>query len=221
MAKKSFLKLQQKIDIILLPAGTRYKSLIQEVEQETLSVTVPYSRGQYIPLHPGEKVNVEFAIKDAVYSFETTVLDRKKSNQVPLLVITRPAMFSRRQRRNFVRLEALLPVHFRTLIKADGSPGSEISDVMQGKTVDISGGGLQVTCSTSVTVARGDTVLISLKPDDGNPRDLSLQGTVTWLKEDTYTRTVRFGVFFTDITEADQERIIGYIFSKMRRRTQR
>lgn len=218
MVKQSLLKLQQKIMIIDPSDSMRYKSLIAEVDTDSLSITVPFRQGGQLAFDRGSKLRVEFAVKDAIYSFEATVIDRKKSNQVPLLVINRPAMFSRRQRRDFVRLPLLLPVSFRVLASNNDSSNPKISEVITGKTVDISGGGLQVACSTRVN--RNDKILLSLRPEDGNPQSLSLSGTVSWVDEDVYTRTVRFGLNFSEIKELEQERIIKFIFSKMRQRTQ-
>jgi c-di-GMP-binding flagellar brake protein YcgR len=212
------LKVQQKIMIIDPSNRVRYKSLIAEVDTDSLSITVPFRQGGQMAFDRGCKLRVEFAVKDAIYSFEATVINRKKSNQVPLLVINRPTMFSRRQRRDFVRLPLLLPVSFRVISSNDDSSNAKISEVITGKTVDISGGGLQVACSTRVN--RNDTILLSLRPEDGNPQSLSLSGTVSWVDEDVYTRTVRFGLNFAEIKELEQERIIKFIFNKMRQRTQ-
>lgn len=216
MEKKSRLQLQQKLEIMPLPEGEWFKSSVQELDSETLSVTLPYRHGQYLTALRGQKLKVEFAIDDAVYSFETEVVGRKKSNQVLLLVLVRPTVLSRRQRRNFVRFPVLLPVRFRVIASGDGRLVEDVSPVT-GKALDLSGGGMQI--SSSRKVSENDTIMINLKLDDDNPREMILNGTVNWVNEDSLSRTVRFGVRFDEIQEAEQERIISYIFSKMRQRT--
>lgn len=213
--KKSRLKLQQKIRIAR-PGGEWYKSSIQELDADTLSVSLPYYNGTYFSALRDELLRVEFSEEDAVYSFETTVVGRKKSNQVPLLVLARPKVLSRTQRRNFVRFPVLLPVRFRTISSGDGRLVEDVSPV-NGKALDISGGGLQISSTRKVN--ENDTVMVNLALDDDNPRELTLCGTVNWVAEDSVTRTIRFGVRFDDIQEAEQERIISYIFTKMRQRT--
>lgn len=134
-----------------------------------------------------------------------------------LIVIERPNAFSRRQRRNFVRFPVNLPVLFQLIERAeDKSPVDDV--VRQGRTVDISGGGLQIVAMSPPE--SGDTVLVMIKLDDNNPRELQLAGDVSWVVQDDWSKNTRFGISFTDISEVERERIISYIFLKMRTRTQ-
>ena len=217
MTKKKWLHVQQKIQIMQLPDGERFKSLIQELDGETVSVTVPYRQGKYLLLHSGEMVKVEFAVSDAIYGFQAKVLGRKKSNHVPLVLLSRPAFFTRQQRRSFVRFPVTLPVQFYLNPQSGSSLTPESCEEKSGKIIDISGGGLQIYTSTSLQV--GAKVLLRLKLNDGHPQELLLSGTVSWVTEDEWHRSVRFGVSFSGISEAAQERIISYVFSMMRQRT--
>ena len=218
MSKKNRLREQQKIDVMLLPDGEYFTSVVQELDTDTLSINIPLRQGHYLLLRTGESVRVEFAVDDAIYRFETEVRGRKKSNNVPLIVLPRPTRFARRQRRSFVRLPVNLPVQYRVISRNADTGLPQVSDTYTGKTVDVSGGGLQI--AVTKRVSRGDTALVSLSLDDGNPQALALSGPISWVTEDDRTTTVRFGVGFAQINEAEQERIIAYIFSKMRQRTQ-
>ncbi|MFW0860926.1 MAG: flagellar brake protein [Dethiobacter sp.] len=217
MTKKKWLSVQQKIEIMQLPDGERFKSLIQELDGETVAVTVPYRQGKYLLLHSGEMVRVEFVVSDAIYGFQAKVLGRRKSNNVPLVLLSRPAFFTRKQRRSFVRFPITLPVRFYLHPQSVGPLTPESCEEKTGKTIDISGGGLQIYTSTAVQV--GAQVLLRLKLNDGHPQELSLSGNVNWVTEDEWNRSVRFGVCFQGISEAAQERIISYVFSMMRQRT--
>lgn len=216
MGKKSRLRIQQKIEVISAPDGERYKSSIQEMDEKTIAISVPVRGGQYLLLHRGETVQAEFAVQDAAYAFSTVVLARKKSNHVPLVVLARPTMFSRRQRRNFVRFPILMPVQFR-IQRAHAHFGAQADEVFSGKVIDISGGGLQV--SSSQNVETGDSVLAIFGLNDSNPLLLHVFGIVTWVFKDEWTRNTRFGIRFCDIKESDRERIISFIFHMMRQRT--
>ncbi len=218
MTKKKWLHVQQKIEIMQLPDGERFKSLIQELDGETISVTVPYRQGKYLLLHTGEIVSVEFAVSDAFYGFQAKVLGRRKSNHVPLVLLSRPAFFTRKQRRSFVRFPITLPVRFYFYSQSDVTLMPESGEEKTGKAIDISGGGLQIYTNTAVQV--GEQVLLRLKLNDGNPQELILSGNVSWVTEDEWQRSFRFGVCFQGISEAAQERIISYVFSMMRQRTQ-
>lgn len=215
MTKKKWLHIQQKIDIMQLPDGEYFQSLIQELDGETISVTLPYRQGKYLLLRNGEMVRVEFAVSDAIYGFQSKVLGRKKSNYVPLVLLSRPALFTRRQRRSFVRFPVTLPVDFCLLDGSSSIPKS--SQEKTGKLVDLSGGGMQVY--TTGRVRSGEHLLLRLKLDDGHPQEIVLSGKVCWVTEDEWRRSVRFGVCFDGISETARERIISYIFRMMRQRT--
>ncbi|MCL4463772.1 MAG: PilZ domain-containing protein [Firmicutes bacterium] len=216
MTKRKWLHVQQKIEIMQLPDGERFKSLIQELDGETVSVTVPYRQGKYLLLHSGEMVRVEFAVSDAIYGFQAKVVGRRKSNHVPLVLLSRPTIFTRKQRRSFVRFPITLPVRFYLSPHESSSLIPESGEEKTGKAIDISGGGLQIYTNTAVQV--GEQVLLRLKLNDGHPQELLLSGIVNWVTEDEWQRSIRFGVCFHGISEAAQERIISYIFSMMRER---
>ncbi|MBT9173524.1 MAG: Flagellar brake protein YcgR [Syntrophomonadaceae bacterium] len=217
MTKKKWLSVQQKIEIMQLPEGERFKSLIQELDGETVAVTVPYRQGKYLLLRDGEMVRVEVVLSDAIYGFQAKVLGRRKSNHVPLVLLSRPVFFTRKQRRSFVRFPIILPVRFYFHPHSGGPLIPEGCEEKTGKTIDLSGGGLQIYTSTAVQV--GAQVLLCLKLNDGHPQELILSGNVNWVTEDEWHRSVRFGVCFQGISEAAQERIISYIFRMMRQRT--
>jgi c-di-GMP-binding flagellar brake protein YcgR len=83
--------------------------------------------------------------------------------------------------------------------------------------VDISGGGAHI--SSAAKVQKGDSIQLRIHLG-GAPKEISALGEVRWTVEDDWSGIHRFGVNFTDISEAEQERIISFIFRQMRQRTQ-
>lgn len=214
--KKSRLRINQKIEVRKDPDLTVFKSSIQELDEETLSITIPVRKGQRLMLQPGDQVRVQFAIDDASYSFETTMLARKKSDHVAFFVLARPSVMARVQRRESVRFPITLNVTF-SLLRREGekSPDREGN---RGQTVDISAGGMQV--ASSVSPWAGDKVQVALQLGDECLPEINQQGEVAWAYYDDWLKTARFGVRFTDISEEERERIVAYIFRCMRRRPQ-
>jgi c-di-GMP-binding flagellar brake protein YcgR len=211
--KKSRLRLNQKIEVRKDPDPVFFKSSIQELEDGTLSVTIPVRAGQRLMLHPGDRVRVQFVVDDASYYFDTAMLARKRSNQVVLFVLARPSVLARVQRRDFVRFPVALNVAFRLLAQTDAAPAS-----YKGKTVDLSAGGVQI--ASSISPSPGDKVQLTLLLEDENLTELHERGEVAWSYWDDWLKMARFGVRFTDISEAERERLIAYIFRCMRRRPQ-
>lgn len=211
--KKSRLRLNQKIEVRKDSDPQFFKSSIQELDDETLSVTIPVRAGQRLMLHPGDRVRVQFVVGDASYYFDTTMLARKRSNQVVLFVLARPSVLARVQRRDYVRFPVAVNVVFQLLAQTDVAPVA-----YKGKTVDLSAGGVQV--ASSISPSPGDKAQIMLLLEDKHLPELNEQGEVAWSYWDDWLKMARFGVRFTNISEAERERIIAYIFSCMRRRPQ-
>jgi len=208
---RSRLYLGQKIMVAALPDGELFKSMIQELDDNKLAITLPVRGGQYLLLHKGDKVRVEFVLEDAVYSFIGEILERKKVNNVSLLVLPRPSVLSRRQRRQYVRLPVVMPLQIRT----EKEDGSEM--VIRGKVVDLSGGGLQFVSNEALPV--NTEVTLTLPLDDGQKgKPLVTKGVVSWVIVDRSKRNARTGVQFAGIKETDRERIIAYIFRELRKR---
>jgi len=209
--KKSRLRINQKIELRRDSDPVLFKSSIQELDEDTLSVTIPVRAGQRMMLRPGDRVRVQFVIDDASYYFDSTMLARKKSNLVPLFVLARPGVLSRVQRRDHVRFPVALNVVFH-LLRQEGDAAASY----KGKTVDLSSGGVQVV--SSFRPVSGDKVQLTLLLEDECLPELNERGEVAWVYFDEWLKTTRFGVRFTDISEKERERIMAYIFRCMRRR---
>jgi c-di-GMP-binding flagellar brake protein YcgR len=104
------------------------------------------------------------------------------------------------QRREYVRIEALLPV---TLF-----PRQREAEPIQTQTLDIGGGGMRVVDSARLRL--DETVGISLDLGDGGPR-LPMSGIV--LREvDAHSKAIRI----TRISDPERERLIRVIFERQR-----
>lgn len=209
---RSRLYLGQKIMVSALPDGEPFKSMIQELDDKKLAFSLPFKSGQYLLLHEGDKVKVEFVHKDAVYSFIGEILERKKVNNVSLLVLPRPTLLSRRQRRQYVRLPLVMPLQIR-VAKEDSS-----EKVIRGKVVDLSGGGLQFVSKEALPVNTEVTFTLPLGAGEKGKQHLAVKCVINWVFVDRATKDVRIGIQFAGISEAEREQIIAYIFRELRKR---
>jgi len=209
---KSFLKINQKVKIALNTDNDFMDSLIQELSGKTLSVTIPARKDEPLILRNGDIVSVRFFVYDAAYSFTASVLGHTKSNNVPLVVISRPTAFKRLQRRDYVRIPVTKPILFT--VPCTQAADSKTSSY-KGTVIDISGGGIKIFSSS--VLSEGDKVEIEFMLSDAPQEKMCLQGTVVWAERDMSSKK-RFGIRFTDIHENQREKIISYIFSKMRQR---
>ncbi len=125
----------------------QYHSRIEDKDDRTLTIVCPTSSENYIALSPGTPVSIGMAGEDAFYSFETTVLAQRES-YLPLIVLSKPSVIYRVQRRKHARISAKIPVDMALVEKT----GEREEDVTFGPTFtafteNIGAGGFKIiTC---------------------------------------------------------------------------
>lgn len=136
----------------------RYESRIEEKDDQTLVITCPSKASACIALQPGTPLSVGFAGEDAFYSFETTVLALRDGQQ-PMIVIGKPAVIYRVQRRKHARMPARVEVEIALVDNASQAGDTpKIGPTHRVYTEDIGAGGLKVV--TGEKLADGATVKI-------------------------------------------------------------
>ncbi len=87
----------------------QYPSTIVYTDDQTLGVLCPDHDGGCLTLTAGSPVTIGFAGDDAFYTFETTVLTTRDSDG-PMMIVNKPAVIYRVQRRKFRRTPARVAV---------------------------------------------------------------------------------------------------------------
>lgn len=87
----------------------QYQSTIEEKDDQTLTVACPIDDGVHVELGAGSPVTIGFAGEDALYTFETTVLATREHPD-PIMIVNKPAVIYRVQRRKYPRALARLSV---------------------------------------------------------------------------------------------------------------
>ena len=150
-----------------------------------------HSRDIYVP-RKGDRWRVFYILESgALYSWDTKVLDVIHAN-IHLIRVTRPRKedVSKIQRREFFRMPLRLKV---TLETEDGA------SQLHGETINISGGGMAVSCPPNTPAKRGDRLrgTLALPPEDeGQQGETEVPVTVEVVR--------------VDPVSADGNRTIGY-----------
>lgn len=121
----------------------QYHSRIEDKDDQTLTVTCPTGRSGPVHLRPGTAVSIGFVGEDAFYSFETAVL-AVRDTYTPTMVVGKPAVIYRVQRRKQARMPARIPVEMALLEKGPHSEVPSVGPVFRVFTQDIGAGGLRV-----------------------------------------------------------------------------
>lgn len=213
-------KINQKVSL-RIPQGAwegLYSTYVEGIDQGTLTVAPPMYRGVNVPLLRGEEVMVEFIEGGERLAFPTRVLGHF-TQVVPILSLELPAPGSirRHQQRDFVRLDANLPISFALLPDEEPEKGEETERVFhRGRTMDISGSGAQIVTKEVYPVGTKVELILHLPG-----AEVTIEAEVVRLAEHPTPTEAWLGVRFIKLDERDRERIVRYIFSEQRSRRQK
>ncbi len=186
-----------------------FKSRVEGISDDNIVIAAPMLNGQVIPVKNGINMRVSYLDNIALYTFDSIVLS-SNLRPVPTLTLDKPGSLKRVQRRNFVRIDARLPMVF-TLLKENLESGSEDYDAT---TIDVSGGGLMF--STDCSLHLHDILEVKLALTD-NVYVTALGKVVRIVeKKQQDKHTFSVGLEFSIIEEGERDKIIRYIFNQQR-----
>lgn len=168
-------------------------------------------------ISPGDSVKFAFSRQaDSVYGFTLKVTSCDSAGTI---VVEHTAEMKRNQLRQYVRIEASLPMKFRLL----QTRNPELSEIKKGaitqvKMSDVSGGGLSFICEKSLKA--GD--LISVAFTLPNIQLAGLAGKVLRISiQEGKTKTFyKHHIKFVKIEPRQRDGIVKYVFDKQRQMTQ-
>lgn len=182
----------------------QYSSRVEEITKNYMVIAMPMSKGYPIFLQAGEPFFGKIMLNSSAYRFKSNFLD-KKMHPIPIWKIAIPYDIEKVQMREFVRIEAMLPVSIQFM------PIEENSQPIHMLTKDISGGGTQIVSKQSIIIGSKLQLNIDI-PDFGM---ITVSGEV--VREDrpqADNALYWIGLKFLDIQEKDRNKIIKYIFKK-------
>ena len=173
------------------------RSRVEDVlDDGRIVIANPSVQGVDFTLAAGRELELEWSVKRGVASQLAVVVGHVDVG-VPGLLLEPLGPPEARQRRGFVRVEALLPVAVTT---EDGAEH-------RGTTLDVSGGGLRAILSTQLEDGEGVGLVIVL-PDQAPVTCRAC--TIRFVDKDTYAFE------FDEIEESERERLIRFVFSYQR-----
>lgn len=199
----------------ILKDDKAFKSIIQDTNEENISISLPVRDGIYMTPQVGDELEVIYYDSTHVYKFNSRVIARKKEMNVPLLIIDKPTNIIKIQRRKFVRINIRYSIKYRKL-----SNKTDINEVKKGKSeeinclgvlIDLSGGGFRL--KTSETLYLNDIVVANMPLDEEN---VKIFGEVV-RKERSEDREFYYGINFIEMDEKTRDKIIQTIFKIMRK----
>lgn len=208
-------------------------SLFSVVDNDTVEIMSPQKANNIVPLHQGERYNLVFTTDKGMISATGVVLDRYKNSNFLLTKMQLVGRLSKYQRREFFRIDCMMPVRFLPLtpddlempniatirqnIQTKIDKGEKISEEY-GTIIDISGGGIRLTAPYPMQNEERCLFDFDLALKSGI-RHLEIIGKCVGSEHipdtDKYSHRVMFDFSFEKIS---QEVIVRYIFEIERKR---
>ncbi|HNT37202.1 MAG TPA: flagellar brake protein, partial [bacterium] len=114
----------------------RVRTTVHARTDKVLKILAPLRNGIPLPLPKGLKMRASVVRDDALYLFDSLIIDREAGN-VPVLVIPVPDELERVQRRQSYRLSTEIPVELIV-------PAGDTATARQRHSIDLSGTGLRI-----------------------------------------------------------------------------
>ncbi|MDP4091316.1 MAG: PilZ domain-containing protein [Bacillota bacterium] len=188
-----------------------YKSIIQDLTDGYIAISLPVREGMYMTPSQGERLEVLYYDSLNVYKFETVVEARSIENNIHQLLLGYPQNVVIVQRRRFVRVDVAFYVNCARVDKKGNKIELSSQQPFKGIMLDISGGGFRI--STDYRLSLHDTIVTEIPSDNGN---IEVVGEVVRL-ERAIDGKYLCGISYVEISERIRDRIIQYIFTLMRK----
>jgi c-di-GMP-binding flagellar brake protein YcgR len=213
----SKMEINKRLDVIW--HDKIYKSIVQDVSEDTLAIATPLKGGIFLPLHKGDTFSVVY-YKDEkeIYEFLGFVVGRRLEGNVQLVILEYPKVIKLVQRREFVRLEISHPIKYvKSLFESELKHSEGTLNSNNGKNgtlVDLSGGGLRFKTTEKMEINNFVAVEIDLLETK-----LRLHGKIVRVFVDDLSNYV-CGVSFIEVNERLRDKLIHLIFEIMRKQIQ-
>lgn len=184
----------------------QYRSRIEDITADTMSIAMPMSKGYPVLLQRGELFFGRAVANSMAYEFTSTLVARQM-HPLPIWIIAAPYNIKKIQQRSFVRIELSLPVQITRLVDDQ----TEEAPTIEAVTKDISGGGVQI--ATTQQWPLGTKLLVTVHYPELGP--ITFKSEVVRIQQPQPDRVLFWvGVKFLEVNEKDRGNIIKFIFKK-------
>src|SRR6056297_1655560 len=197
-------------------------SLIQDFNEEHLFISVPIEKGIKKRLETGSSVKLVYYDETHLYLFESLV-EGMLRDKIMMYKLNLPAEFEIVQRREDFRLSVVLEMEYLKVKPVELADINEMNleqihemfkaDLKECLSLDISGQGIGLLIDENLDI--GDELLVMSQ----NPSfKVVLKGHIVHKKKRYQSRGFKYkvGIRFLDQSYGTKEKIVGFVFKKMR-----
>ncbi len=217
-------KVNRKIEIYSLDNKKIGNSTVQDEDENHIFISIPIGENGYGDLKPAEKIKAMYCGEELkVFSFVSEIKETIK-DQILLVKISKPEEYETIQRRQFVRIPLMIDIEYLVMEEEEMIDIGKLSVPQvksiyknrkwkQGYTYDLSAGGAGVVLKEALKM--NEKVICLLR--DGKFQE-AVTGEVIRVSKNEQARNklYRSGISFQNLDLRSEEKIVQYIFRKMR-----
>jgi c-di-GMP-binding flagellar brake protein YcgR len=196
-------------------SGRAYPSRVEDRSEELVLLSWPTDGGARIPIRREDRLFVSFTRPDAVYGLES-VVKKIQTEPIPLVGVLLTGEIQRIQRREYARVQALLPVEMTMASPLAEEEAAKVGRIRT-NTLDISGGGMAIQNRHLIPTGTLYDVRLSIP---GQPPPLKILAKVVRnvpLTDAHDERIHKYGLMFISLNEATRSRLVKYVFDVQRK----
>ncbi len=200
---------RQKLEITVESGNLQgnYVSFVEQPGEEKVTIQVPRVDDLYLPLKPGSEVTVRYKKLSARYEFEGEIIERDDNRRIPGLKMKNPGRVKRIQMRDYLRV----PCEFSAQMELTGGlEGDNLPRRVNGKIVDISGGGTKFKTAVPVPVAQRVYLKFELPLVETELE--YVPGKVIRREQDDVSKKYFLGIEFSGISIEARNDIIQFVY---------
>jgi c-di-GMP-binding flagellar brake protein YcgR len=202
---------KQKIEIYVEDekVGGEYVTFLEDPRPNELIVQVPVVDDLYLPVGKGREVKISYSKLSARYEFESRIKKRSDTGAAPFIYVLRPDRVKRIQMRDYLRVPCSIEARMEIMDKLSDS---SLPQRLNGKIVDISGGGLKF--ETNIPMSASVTVELFFELDLIKERMAPVLGRIVRRIEDKIRNKYFLAVEFEGLTIEQRNSIIQYTYQR-------
>jgi len=210
------IRIGDRVEIQQSKENDRPKKHISQVENilaaDRFVLHVPISYGQLVELSKAYTYRFVFFTEKGISRFSGHIEDSKEEDGFALMIIKLAGEGEKLQRRDFFRLDCILPMKFSMMDKKSMDAPDD-AEVFQGIVKDIGGGGLSFLSNESLE--EDDIAKLIIKLDDDILVAIGEILHKQYFPKSNYKYQYRAG--FIGIRPSEQEKIVQFIFERQKR----
>lgn len=220
---------------------TYISQVLDILDEYRMNIAVPIEGGHLVPLEIGSRYEMSFLTTSGIYMCKCEVKNRLKQNNLYFLAVEVISELKKDQRRQYFRLEKIIPMQFRVISEMErkltlfiekkaykddrekriatekldelAKAGNDPATI-----VNVSGGGLKFNASKNISK---DTFLcVEFTMEDGT--EVKAESRIIGVSKILNKNNLyEYRVEFTKIPKEVRERIVRYVFSEERKQRQK